>query len=340
MTHIWVPKVKIIEPKDPLKVSGRLAGEYTLRKYKAGTDQLIQQIGPFENLITDAGLNRMGTGAPIDGGNCCFVGTGSAAPATTDTQLQSFFVQSNSFQVWWAQATERGGSPTYFVRGAGTWRFDAGAFNNTNLTEVGVGWFDPDASNPSANHRCFSRALIVDGLGSPTTITLLPDEYLDVTYSAKFYPYLGSDVVQTVNISGVSYTFTSRSCGVNSNYTNLTNAFGDVAPPILYTGTAAGTAPSLGAVTDDGLTNAGAADTAASVSMVSYVNNSNELSANFTWSLMMGNLAYGVRGLTWESVAGSIKPIVQRTQTTISPAIPKDSTKILSFGLTFSWDRY
>ena len=212
MTHIWVPKAKILEGEIGLK-SGQVAGQYTIRKYKADTNELIQEIGPFDNLITNQGLNRVGTDVF---GSRIFIGTSTATPSVTDTQLGAYLNYTDALAPSgsWNSSILRGGSPEYWVQGAGTWRFPAGAATGT-LTEVGIGWFN--GTTIEANHRVSSRALIVDSGGSPISITVLADEYLDVTYSLRYYPYIGSDVVQTVVISGVSYTFTTGALGIESS---------------------------------------------------------------------------------------------------------------------------
>ena len=60
-------------------------GYYTIRKYKAGTDELVWESGECKNLITDSGLDNWCTKET----SCDyhFVGTSSVAPAYTDTQI-------------------------------------------------------------------------------------------------------------------------------------------------------------------------------------------------------------------------------------------------------------
>lgn len=339
MTHIWVPKAKILEGEIGFK-SGQVAGQYTIRKYKADTNELIQEIGPFDNLITNQGLNRVGTS---EFGTHVFVGTGTATPAVTDTQLGTYLNYTGSFapSLSWNPAILRGGSPDYWVQGAGTWRFNAGTATGT-LTEVGIGWFV--GGTAAANHRVSSRALIVDSGGSPISITVLADEYLDVTYSLRYYPYVGSDVVQTVVISGVNYTFTTRALGVvTSTYCSINAAY-----PInwtgntgVMTGTAAGTPPALDAITATNMLNPGAA-ASLSTAKNTYVDSSLVISATFSAGLTAANLAYGIRGMitrTTDPSNFSASFINSAFQSIISPAIPKDNTKILQFGASVSWSR-
>lgn len=339
MTHIWVPKAKILEGEIGLK-SGQVAGQYTIRKYKADTDELIQEVGPFDNLITDQGLNRVGTDAF---GQYVFVGAGTATPSVSDTGLNSYknYTVSSAPDGGWNSAILQGGSPDYWVQGAGTWRFAPGAATGT-LTEVGIGWF----AGPliAANHRVSSRALIVDSGGSPISITVLADEYLDVTYSLRYYPYVGSDVVQTVVISGVNYIFTTRALGVGSSSycsVNATGVMNWTGSARVYTGTAAGTPPALAAITATSMSNQGG-NAAIPTTKDTYVDSSLQISAVFSAGLTEGNLTYGIRGMITRPTnsanpAGSF--INSAFQSTISPAIPKDNTKILQFGASMSWSR-
>ena len=339
MTHIWVPKAKILEGEIGLK-SGQVAGQYTIRKYKADTNELIQEVGPFDNLITNQGLNRVGT---AEFGNSVFIGTGTAPPAVTDTQLGTYlnYTATAAPGGAWDFALLQGGSPDYWVQGAGTWRFAAGAATGT-LTEVGIGWFT--SGTLPANHRVSSRALIVDSGGSPISITVLADEYLDVTYSLRYYPYVGSDVVQTVVISGVNYTFTTRALGlVTSTYcsVNATSPMNWAGQTEVRTGTAAGTPPALAAITATGMLNQGAGaflDTTKNT----YVDSSLVMSATFYAGLTLANLDYGIRGMVTRTANSANPPysfINSAFQSTISPAIPKDNTKILQFGASVSWSR-
>lgn len=337
MTHIWVPKVGIIEGEMGFN-GGQLAGQYTLKKYKADTDELIQEIGPFDNLITDQGLNRVGTAVF---GQYIFIGTGTTVPTVADTQLVNYLNYTGTYAPSgnWNAALLRGGSPDYWVQGAGTWRFPAGAATGT-LTEVGIGW-----GTTASTHRVSSRALIVDSSGSPISITVLPDEYLDVTYALRYYPYIGSDVVQTVTLSGVPYTFTTRSLGVETvNYCSV-SAMGRMAwgtTQAVSTGTASGTPPALAAITATSMLNEGSS-TSITATPNAYVSNSLAISCTLSAALTQGNLAYGIRGITLapSDLTSGFQSVFINSyfQSTISPAIPKNNTKILQFGSSITWNR-
>lgn len=340
MTHIWVPKAKILEGEIGLK-SGQVAGQYTIRKYKADTNELIQEIGPFDNLITNQGLNRVGTDVF---GDTIFVGTGTATPSVSNTGLSAYlnYTYSSAPGGSWNTSILRGGSPDHWVQGAGTWRFEAGTATGT-LTEVGIGWF---AGTPytAPNHRVSSRALIVDSGGSPISITVLADEYLDVTYSLRYYPYVGSDVVQTVVISGVSYTFTTRAFGVDAYIYCSVNADAGMrwlGSTEVCTGTAAETPPALAAITATAMSNTGGT-ASLTTTQNTYVNSSFVMSAVFSAGLTEANMTYGIRGMITRTTYPGYPVysfINSAFQSTISPAIPKNDTKILQFGASVSWSR-
>jgi hypothetical protein len=149
----------------------------------------------FPNLITNGGLDRIGTNA--DYLSYCHVGAGNTTPAFTDTGLASWLAQTASK----IGSTSIQGSSPYYSTQQYVYFFDIGVAAG-NLAEVGVGW-------SNSNTDLYSRALILDSGGSPTTITVLSDEYLYVTYQMRRYiPEI--DTSSVVNISGIDYTFTGR----------------------------------------------------------------------------------------------------------------------------------
>lgn len=188
------------------------AGIFTLDAHKVDEYGNIvstrRLAGPFKNLITDQGLNRMGANDSFIA--YCQVGSGNTPPANTDTGLEAFVagVQYNtgagSSFTRSAQAT-----PPYYAWDRLKYRFAAGVAEG-NLSEVGVGW-------ASSGSTLFSRALIVDSGGNPITITVLSDEVLDVTYEFRVYPPT-TDVTGTITISGDDYDYTLRAGNVTTHY--------------------------------------------------------------------------------------------------------------------------
>lgn len=291
------------------------AGRFKLEAVNAETGERRVLAPWFNNLITDAGLNRIGTG-PI--GGYCHVGTGTAAPAVTDTALAAKLAHTTS-----AISGVTSGSATmpYYGSRVQVFRFGVGVASG-NLSEVGVGY--------SAT-ALFSRTLIKDSSGNPTTITVLPSEYLDVTYELRMYAPV-ADVPFSVVISGVTYTGVVRAA-------DATTFSGSTDP--WYGGYLFGSGASLGAVQSRAYNGAiGAANTVPSgaVSFLgspsnnAYSNNSLQLTGTVTAALGAGNLAGGISALVIYTTLGAF-------QMSFSPAIPKDATKVLSVGITLSWAR-
>lgn len=177
----------------PIKVE--LGGEFKFEAVKAdGTSRVLADW--FPNLITDIGLDRLGTNN--DFLTFCRVGTGTALPVVGDTQLQSQVASTNSTV---STSNTTSGSPPYYVEAVRTYQFAQGAAAG-NLAEVGIGWTTSGAS-------LFSRARILDSLGNPTTITVLSDEFLNVSYRLRqFAP--AADRLGTFSVGSAVYDYTAR----------------------------------------------------------------------------------------------------------------------------------
>lgn len=269
----------------------------------------------FSNLILDSGLNRWGTGGVVTG---AAIGTGSAAPDVTQTQLQSLAA--------WTTTTGTGHSNLATVAGASpynnsrfhVYRTALGALNGT-YSEVGAGW-------GSAN--MFSRALILNDLGTPTTINVASDEQLDIEYELQVFPPL-SDILSTITIVGVGdIGVTGRASLVNSSlhWNVKTQAAPDLSPP----GDNYVTSGLIGAITGGPSGSTGAST---GVATQAYSNNSLQRTGTVTFGLTGGNAAGGIRSsvASWNSFA--------RFQYEYDTLIPKDSTKTLVLHYSVGWAR-
>lgn len=128
----------------------------------------------FPNIITNGGRNEMATSGYI---RWCHVGDGSAEPAVSDTSLAGFVASTSSASV--SQGNQS--SAPYYNSLRRVFLFDEGAAEG-NLSEVATSWVSSSAG------PIFSRALIKDEFDEPTTITVLADEFLEVTYELRIYP--------------------------------------------------------------------------------------------------------------------------------------------------------
>lgn len=311
-----------------------LAGEYKLVAHTLDNDGNVKSsrllADWFPNIITDVGLERLGESADavLDR---CHVGSGNATPLTTDTALQTFVAQTGT-----QQDASSGASSTapYYGYVTKVFRFGVGVAAG-NLSEVGVGWVSASAG------PLFSRALILDGGGAPTTITVLPTEVLDVTYRLRFYSPT-SDVTGTITISGVNYSYTIRAASVNKSSSPAASGFNSRkgwGPGIPLSGTldnvginsieAQATNGVIGSVTGSP---AGTASGSEVGSVIAYIGGTLYRESQVTWGLNDSNLSGGIRSVEyWFDVA--------TFQIQFDPILPKDATKQLQLRFRLSWNR-
>lgn len=181
-------------------VSGRFRIEAVS---KSRGKRVLADFDDAPNIVTDWGLDRMG--ANSDYLARFHVGSGSSTPSELDTTLDSLVATSDGFV---SDSENNTSSPPYYHTKTIQRSFSEGTATG-NLTEVAAG-----IANTSGDYA-FSRALILDGSGDPTTITVLSDEELRITYAIRLYPPTG-DFSGTVNISGTDYDFLGRAAAVTS----------------------------------------------------------------------------------------------------------------------------
>jgi len=140
---------------------------------------VTQDTGWFSNLITDVGLNRIGSydSSTSSGILGRFVlGAGSAQPQPADTALQIPIVRAP------ADFTEDSSTSSYedgYAQYVYRYQFGQGVAQG-NLSEIGL-------QVDSNGGPLWSRALILNAAGEPTTITVLDTDFLTVYYSLRVY---------------------------------------------------------------------------------------------------------------------------------------------------------
>jgi hypothetical protein len=173
-----------------------------------------EEIPQFKNLITDYGFDQA-IGTPTSFGvttTWCAVGTSSTTPQFTDVALGAQVgTRTSSLQ---SSNSVNSGSPLYYHSYTRTFAFTQGQVTG-NLAEVGF-------FGASSGSNCGSRALIKDGAGNPTTLTVLGTDTLYITYEMRWYPNL-SDTTGSFLISGVTYNYTQRTRGVGGTSSPLNN---------------------------------------------------------------------------------------------------------------------
>lgn len=300
--------------KKPVPFRVSLEGFYTMRVIRP--DGSCRHESTFSNLILTQGLNRLGTGGF---GGYVQVGSGSTAPLVTDTGMQSFVASTTSGIL--SEGGVQAAAP-YYGWARRTYRFAEGVAAG-NLSEVGIGW--------ALGSNLFSRALIKDSFGDPTTITVLSDEILDVTYEIRLYAPT-TDVTFDVDITGSgTHNCVLRSAAVTSGGWACDNLFGVGAAYAFYCDPYNG---SIGTITQNP---SGSGTTGPSATFEPYSNNSLKRVMSFVWDLGTANLAGGYKSLSFNSRGYST---LGQYQIELTPNIMKDETKRLTLNFEISWARH
>lgn len=189
-------------------------------RYKAvvrGPDMEVRRESAWsDNVVTNLGVQMLLGGATVGTSNTsvsirCSCGSGNATPSVTDTQIQSFIAGAGNAT---SNNTVRNSTVApYYVMHTWTWRFGMGVAQG-NVAELCV---VNNNATPNASSPVFSRALVRDAGGSPTAITVGPDEYLDVTYELYLYPSSSDQegtFSQMIDGSPVSFSFVSRASNI------------------------------------------------------------------------------------------------------------------------------
>lgn len=282
-----------------------------------GPDGRDRQRLRFRNLILDVGLDNLVQKSAVNCSTYCAVGTGNSTPVVSQTALDTELARTSRLVAASTSSGNSGSSPWYwyYIR---EWEFTPGEATGI-LAELGF----------SDNSIFFSRALIKDGVGSPTTITVLSTEYLYVTYEIRHYPADESDQTGTHTISSVGYAYTLRPANIDN-----ANSFWEL--DSLWPG--GGTAlcfetDTLGVITDGP---AGTGVDASAVENSTYSAGNFYLDTTFTWTPTVANFATGIGSVLFGGVFQSWCGWQVAYDTT---KIPKDATKTLTVTYRQSWGR-
>ena len=310
-TIFFLPK-----PWSGLRSVEKFSGKYRFEVRDARTGEIRRETDWMENLITDYGLNLIGTANWFSE---CRIGTGTNTPANSDTALQTNSATTTNKTTYnWVSS----GSPLYDNTATMVFRFASGALNG-NYSEVGVG----------VAGGLFSRALIVDGGGSPTTITVGATEYLDVHYAVTRNPDLTTHT-DSVVISGVTYSVQRKPSmvgdinygrtGVQAKWCQSSVAGANSIAALFYTS-------GMGAVTGQP-TGGTSSNNGQDGSTGTYSAGSHELSGSFFTDMANGNLSGGIKTMV---VLGAMATYQYEFDTTV----PKDATKTLNITGKTVWAR-
>lgn len=288
----------------------------------------------FSNNITDAGLDLCTT----ENGryNSCHVGTGNTAPSNADTGLVAYTAGTNSRVTISQTSSEADGYAEHYMR----YDFATGAVVG-NMAEVGLTELTTNGST------LFSRELIRDAGGSPTTVTVASTEALRVHHKLRHY-WPADDVTGTVggSIGGSPATrnYTRRAASVDSTSlwsprssssgaTSNEPLFGNY--PTLFG--SSGVAAYTGAIGAINSQPSGTSVSSDSGSTESYTPGSYTRIYYAEWSTGIANQAnlsfYFGCGGGFLSPAGFF-------QTQFDTAITKTGSDVMTLGVQVSWGRY
>lgn len=318
MPHLWIPRTKILEPREALAVPrGAVGGRFRIEgRLPDGRSRVIRDWRA--NLILDAGLERWGTGQI---NIWCSLGSGTTAPIAADTEMETFIVSAETMAVLSGVQDE---APYYGWQQAQSIFTPPGGAGHT-IAEVGWGW-EADGSG------LWSRSLLKDEEGAPQEFEWLADESLTITYELRIYPWL-SDSTGSISLGGNSYACTIRASRVAAAWAWAANYQDPVA--LFAKPTLAPILPSVfdGAIRNYLLDPLGTAAVADEVAVDAYEAASYERTGTATWGTGSATFATGITALT---VASSIG----RYQVGFSPAIPKTNAQTLALNLASpAWSR-
>ena len=147
-----------------------------------------------DNLITNEGiklLNGINQVTNLNGVSNtryihpnCFVGSSSTEPAVTDIKLGNHIAvnsRSENFKTFIEEPTK---SRPNHVREYWQQKYIFTGLNNVNIAEVGLGY---ETNNTTKEYALFTHALTKDAQGSPSTITVLQGEILEINYEFSTY---------------------------------------------------------------------------------------------------------------------------------------------------------
>lgn len=327
MIDIYIPSGRFLEGEVPEAKVG-LEGWYTLRAIRRSGRvtrertfkvEARRELPPFRNLITDLGLNRFGSTPSSSVYDRCHVGTGTATPSVTDTQLQNFLAAVSTENP--VTSIANSGPPDYYSYRTFTWISAVGALGNNNLTEIGI-------SGQNTNGLLFSRELIRDSSGNPAAFPITDDEQLEVTYELRLYPNL-NDVPATVMVGSNSHDTITRPIGVTS-----TSGWGPVelGQSDFFVNAARGTANAysgdLVPYTDSNLS--GLLGAASSGATAPYTDGNFYRDVSNTWSISTGNGNIRAVLVTFRCASFQVR---------FDPVITKLNTQVLTLHQRISWAR-
>lgn len=306
---------------------GRVSGRFMIEKILPGGERVVAADW-FENLVTDAGLDGLGTQSSAALTGACGAGSGTTPPTVGDSGLQSQLGTRAELTAWAAGPATTPVDHTW-VRNVYT--FNVGQVVG-NVAEVGT-------FSSTTGGTMFSRALIKDTGGNPTTVTVLADEQLVVTYELRKYPPL-TDAAGTISITvdgvATNFDYVIRAANFHSN-SHQNNYYWAATREFARSGfyAVAFETNTLGGTSGCPV---GASARSSQDTTATYVNGSFQRDVAHSWAIAHANFATGVGSVVIGELYGSGGH--GGFQISFSPKLPKNSRRTLSLPFRFSWGRH
>lgn len=299
-----------------------MSGRFNL-VVRSSDGYIKRQTGFFDNIITNYGLNRIAVGPVFNG---CTVGTGNTPESASDVTIQNYVARTATTAPGGSATPFSGGGDEPYHAGASvTYRFPQGSATG-NLTEVGI----IALYSESDNYPLWSRTLIKDESGNPVTLTVLPDEILDVVYEARIYPqqnYTSGSVIlnsdsydyrvgmsfQNGSKNGYAFLFGLFRQGQESSYTRTTYS-GPLSAAPNYAATGSATSSGTGGILG--------------------VYNPGSFSRSIKFTIPPGSATGLIRSIAFE-----LSPFSPSYSLEFTPAFNKTAPLELSVTLIVAWGR-
>lgn len=175
--------------------------------------------GFFPNIITNLGLDAIGNNSYLF--QYCAVGSGNSVPQHTNTRLDNYLVVGREF----TSASKYDYDPerdTEYYKCSRTVGYRFTGLDNQNISEVGL-----VSSHYADEHLAYTRTLIKNSEGEPTTITVLQGEILELQYRLwQVFSVKDKDMVVNAEIDGVVTPFNVKIRLAGVGGTNIGGSWG------------------------------------------------------------------------------------------------------------------
>lgn len=315
---IIIPSRKFIEGELP-EIKVGLEGWYGMQAIKRG--RVVREYWfPEHNLITDLGLDRIGSAGANSVYRYMHVGLGTANPDGAQVQLSNFLANVTTLSP--TTTTGNSGAPDFYAWRRFEWTSGIGDLGNNILTEIGV-------SGQTGNGRLFSRDLIRDAEGDPSSFPIQDDEQFRGIYELRIYAPQ-SDNPASVMIGANPHDTITRALGVNSVQWGLASPVQSAVNFAADAFASSSQAYSGDLVAITATNPSGNLGSATSVSTHAYNNGSHYRDLTTVWNISTGN--------------GNIRTVTQvfnccKFQVRYDPVIEKTSDQTLVLNQRVSWAR-